>query len=174
MGSEMCIRDRLKRVQTLAIDLLDETRAFKVRRLRDELRAQADKSLEEIERLHGTSWDPMNRSRAWRPHHQVTFSEVLSDSKHRETTGYDAYPAFVREAAWEWRFRSNGKIGRQDSEYFAFVEKAKEYARVTREGARHSSFSGVLPSSPSQAKEEREADETIESVVRSGSVGDEW
>ncbi|RYP53645.1 hypothetical protein DL768_001425 [Monosporascus sp. mg162] len=84
--------------QRLAVTLKDERRALKIRRLRDQLRVEAEKVLAEIESLHDLAALPY--ARPWKRHHVKSFREL------ELSTDEDMPEVIVRAAeTWSWRFR---------------------------------------------------------------------
>jgi len=75
----------IARVQKLAVVCMDEKRAFKVRRLRDELRTHAEKAVADIyEKYHG-QWGPFRpEGRQWALHHQRTFHDLTCAYEKKE------------------------------------------------------------------------------------------
>ncbi|RYP64901.1 hypothetical protein DL770_009109 [Monosporascus sp. CRB-9-2] len=83
--------------QRLAVTLKDERRAFKIRRLRDLLRAEAETVLAEIESLQDLAALPY--ARPWKRHHVKAFRDL------ELSTDEDVPEAIVRAAdTWSWRF----------------------------------------------------------------------
>jgi hypothetical protein len=94
----------ITRVQKLAVVCMDENRAMKVRRLRDELRLHAEKAVADIdEKFHGT-WGPFqSKGRQWALHHQRTFHDLTDAYRDKQFSRYHPAPEVVKMAAWEWK-----------------------------------------------------------------------
>lgn len=121
----------LCRAQKLAVILMDEREAMKIRQLRDQLRQEAEKAMTEIETAFFGNWGPMPQGREWALHHQRTFSDLISSSNNGwESWRYKQASKAVQLAALEWDYRyGNHKPGELNAEYLAL--KAKAAARIT-------------------------------------------
>lgn len=99
----------LEYAQRAVVDLNDEPRAFTLRALRDELRAIAGETLEEIEELGMASITPCRRE--WKPHHEAFFRSLpdgrLAYSIYNPP--YQHIPAVLLAfEAWKWQRESLG------------------------------------------------------------------
>ncbi|KAK1808022.1 hypothetical protein LTR12_017628 [Friedmanniomyces endolithicus] len=105
----------LRQVQALAIQVGDEPRTMKLRRLRDELQRISVHALAEIKALEPLAALPY--SAPWAVHHQKTlqraceiYDEYQYDSRSYHGLQYAGFPAFVIRAALHWRTRAS-RIG---------------------------------------------------------------
>ena len=124
----------MTRAQKLAVVCMDEKRAMKLRRLRDELRMHAEQAVEDIsEKFHG-QWGPFQpKGRQWALHHQRTFHDLVSAYESKQLWRYDPAPDVVKLAAWEWDAENeHHELGQLNHEYVAAFEKAN--ARLTETG----------------------------------------
>lgn len=124
----------ITRAQKLAVILLDDKRAMKLRRLRDELRINAVKAVAEIEEtFYGNLGPYAPKGRQWALHHQRTFFGLVDAHKSKELWRYNPAPEIVKLAAWDWEFANYGRApGELNAEYVAAMERAS--ARVTETG----------------------------------------
>ena len=101
----------ITRVQKLAVVCMDEKRAMKVRRLRDELRMHAEKAVADInEEFHGT-WGPFpSQGREWARHHQRTFHDLINAHESNKLWRYNPAPEVVKMAAWEWHAENRNRV----------------------------------------------------------------
>ena len=123
----------LEQAQALAVVLQDGTRAFKIRKLRDELQNEATKAYEEIEAFTGLATLPF--AKEWAMHHQRFFASVRCELQWSEYSG--KYPEIAIQAAREWKLK-HVSPGSLDPRYLANVERAKMYLRETGFGRRAS------------------------------------
>ncbi|KAK3680340.1 hypothetical protein LTR37_021319 [Vermiconidia calcicola] len=134
--------DRLiRRSQALAVILQDESRAFKVRKLRDQLQAETLKAFHEIKAYVGLASLPFAKS--WPIYQQHFFHSMRLDTHCSWET---EYPEVVKRAAREWKLKYI-RPGEMDPRYLANVEKAKLLMRVTAHG-RRASVSEVVCDQP--------------------------
>ncbi|KAK4618344.1 hypothetical protein CLAFUW4_11883 [Fulvia fulva] len=131
--------DRLmQRAQDLTVTLLDETRAMRVRRLRDDIQKDATRGLDDIAALEPLSWLPDTTS--WALHHQIYFQQILTDLKRGDNSfgpsSVKHDPAAVR-AARSWGMRCSSPR-EDDSRYVAVMAKKAAYVREACEGRRAS------------------------------------
>ncbi|KAK1057284.1 hypothetical protein LTR74_014270 [Friedmanniomyces endolithicus] len=120
----------LRRVQALAIEVGDEPRTMKLRRLRDELQRISADALAEIKALEPLAALPY--SAPWAVHHQKTlqraceiYDEYLYDSRSYHGLQYSGFPAFVIRAALHWRTRE-WRIGVTGPDYLQRVYDAMD------------------------------------------------
>ena len=116
----------ITRAQKLAVVCMDEKRAMKLRRLRDELRMHAEKAVADInEKYHGT-WGPFQpKGRQWPLHHQRTFHDLIEAHESKQRWRYDPAPEVVKMAAREWHAENHDRVlGSLNHEYIAALEKA--------------------------------------------------
>ncbi|KAK0259295.1 hypothetical protein LTS09_006120 [Friedmanniomyces endolithicus] len=120
----------LRRVQALAIQVGDEPRTMKLRRLRDELQRISDHALAEIKALEPLAALPY--SAPWAIHHQKTleraceiYDEYQYGSRRYRGLQYSGYPAFVIRAALHWRTRAS-RIGITGPDYMQRVYDAMD------------------------------------------------
>ena len=128
----------IKHAQGLAVVLQDESRATKIRRLRDGLERSAAKSYEEIKAGIGIAGLPF--ASPWPLHHQRLFETVRFDL--RQGIGNE-YCEVIKQAAREWQLK-HIRPGEMDPAYLVNVEKAKSYVRTTDCG--HRASVSTLPS----------------------------
>jgi len=119
-----------RQVQALAIEVGDEPRTMKLRRLRDELQRISAHALAEIKALEPLAALPY--SAPWAVHHQRTFERacVIYDQYHRDSRSYhglqySGFPAFVIRAALHWRTRAS-RIGVMGPDYLQRVLDAMD------------------------------------------------
>lgn len=118
----------LTRAQKLAVILGDEKSALKIRKLRDQLRIEAQKALAEIETVFLGSWGPMASPTTWRIHHQRLFQQAVDDLACNARSEYDPLPEVVKLAAAEWHHKQGARrVGELDPEYIAAMTKAKAH-----------------------------------------------
>ena len=129
----------LEQAQALAVVLQDGTRAFKIRKLRDELQNEATKAYEEIEAFTGLASLPF--AKEWAMHHQRFFASVRCELQWSECSG--KYPEIAIQATREWKLK-HVSPGSLDPRYLANVERAKTYLRETGFG-RRASVSAPFP-----------------------------
>lgn len=124
----------ITRAQKLAVILLDEKRAMKLRKLRDELRITAEKAVAQTEETYYGNLGPYTpKGRQWALHHQRTFSGLIAAHKSKELWRHDPAPEIVKLAAWDWEVTNYGHApGELNAEYVAAMESAR--ARVTETG----------------------------------------
>ncbi|KAK7994257.1 hypothetical protein PG991_015845 [Apiospora marii] len=94
----------IRDAQAAVVDMNDEPRAFKLRALRDELRAIAGETLKEIEELGMVSIAPCHRE--WKPHHEGFFRTLLDGRPTciRDDPAYQHSPAVLLAfEAWRWQ-----------------------------------------------------------------------
>lgn len=136
----------LKKVHRLAVVFQDSEGAKKVRKLRDELRAETRKVHADIENIYALRADPTCR-RQWKAHHLNVFFNILRDDDGDSSYGranIAKYSLAVRCAAWDWDFaRKSRAPARGDFEMGIWVGEVRSFARLTSAGCRHNSFSGV-------------------------------
>ena len=133
----------IERAQDLAVRLLDETRAVRVRWLRDDFRRAAMREFDTIVALEPLSWLP--GARPWALHHQIYFRDILSDLHHRErSVGAKAakHDLTAVRAARSWDLRCSSP-GAEDPKYVAVMKRKAEYVREAGKG-RRASFCAVL------------------------------
>lgn len=94
----------LQLAQRLAVRLLDEPRALKIRKLRDTVQAEARKSLAEIEAVDLLASLPCAEELKWALHHQRMFNRLRSYDSN------EVPPAILRAAAaWSGHFDGPGE-----------------------------------------------------------------
>lgn len=108
--------------QRLACALEDESRARRIRRLRDDLQKVAEKSFEEIVAYELLSYLPERRP--WALHHQSFFLSIISDKHIGEDRLIETYGAAAVRAAMFWDLRCE-KPGQDGAQYLASVERQK-------------------------------------------------
>ncbi|KAK4953725.1 hypothetical protein LTR10_008329 [Elasticomyces elasticus] len=96
----------IEKVQTLAVHVGDERRAFKIRALRDDIQSMLKRMLAEIEAfepLAGLPYAP-----PWPVHHQVLLHQVTSkyDNCDGSSNEWATIPPVLRRAAMVWRENS--------------------------------------------------------------------
>ncbi|KAK8072746.1 hypothetical protein PG996_006094 [Apiospora saccharicola] len=94
----------IKKAQVAVIGLDDEPRTFKIRALRDELKAIAEETLKEIEEIGIASITPCHRD--WKPHHERFFQSLLDGrpTSDRWDRNYQYRPAVLLAfEAWRWQ-----------------------------------------------------------------------
>ncbi|KAK8122712.1 hypothetical protein PG984_011382 [Apiospora sp. TS-2023a] len=99
-GYDNLIRD----AQGAVVAMSDEPRAFKLRALRNELRAVAVETLDEIEELGAVCIIPCLRD--WKTHHESFFKTLLDGrpTNIRDDPGYQHRPAvLLAYEAWRWQ-----------------------------------------------------------------------
>ena len=143
----------LQQAQSLAVVLLDESRAFKIRKLRDTLQAETTRAHAEIETLEPLAALPYTK-KPWALPHQRLFSDV-AHAVSRNLPSKDRYPPAVVRAAMVWNLKY-ARPGDMDPLYLANVERAKSYVRDVGHG-RRGSASGDLGSLDEKKPESVEA-----------------
>ncbi|KAK3648196.1 hypothetical protein LTR56_007608 [Elasticomyces elasticus] len=114
----------VEKVQTLAVHVGDERRAFKIRALRDDIQGMLKRMLAEIEAfepLAGLPYAP-----PWPVHHQVLLHQVTStyDSCDGSSNEWATIPPVLKRAAMVWRENSY-RVGRLGPAFGLRVAAAK-------------------------------------------------
>ncbi|KAK5111845.1 hypothetical protein LTR85_011743 [Meristemomyces frigidus] len=129
----------LQTAQYLAVTLLDEPRAFRMRRMRDALQTAAREAHAEIEALEPLACLP--HARPWAIHHQRLFSAVRFAVDHRMPDRGRFSPIIVRAAmTWSLSFVRPGEL---DPIYLENVERAKKCMREAGHGRRASALAEI-------------------------------
>ncbi|KAK5742846.1 hypothetical protein LTR17_003094 [Elasticomyces elasticus] len=115
----------VEKVQTLAVHVGDERRAFKIRALRDDIQGMLKRMLAEIEAfepLAGLPYAP-----PWPVHHQVLLHQVASkyDSCDWSSNEWATIPPVLKRAAMVWRENSY-RVGQLGPDFGLCVAAAKE------------------------------------------------
>ena len=122
----------IQTAQGLAVVLQDEKRAFKIRKLRDELQSHAAESYNKIETYAALACLPY--AKPWPLHLQFFFYHTrlgFLDEDGKKCS--DAVKLAARE--WKLKYCSPGSL---DPRYEARVEEAKSFVRTTEHGRRAS------------------------------------
>ncbi|KAK5694764.1 hypothetical protein LTR97_009354 [Elasticomyces elasticus] len=114
----------IEKVQTLAVHVGDERRAFKIRALRDDIQGMLKRMLAEIEAfepLAGLPYAP-----PWPVHHQVLLHQVTStyDSCDGSSNEWATIPPVLKRAAMVWRENSY-RVGQLGPDFGLRVAAAK-------------------------------------------------
>ncbi|KAK8016664.1 hypothetical protein PG993_014853 [Apiospora rasikravindrae] len=98
----------LRHAQRVAVAVNDKPRALRARALRDELRAVATETLEEIEQLGLASITPFRRD--WKVHHEMFLQALVENTNTpRGEKEYEHRPAVMLAVdAWRWQRQSLG------------------------------------------------------------------
>ena len=138
-GKNPGIDNLLETAQNVAVILMDEKRAFRIRALRDRVQTEAAKALGEIEAYESLALLP--NAVPWKLHHQRLFEDVNSLLKgyawHLDE--YKQYPEVIRRAALHWglKYASPAKL---DPHFEAAVSKAKSFQQKKPAERRRSAF----------------------------------
>ena len=96
--------DLMERCQRLAVTVQDDKRSFKIRKIRDLLHEEAERTFAEIEELGNLAALPC--SKPWKQHHETLFRHLRYRFTKVEDADYDeGLPQAIRRAAdiWAWR-----------------------------------------------------------------------
>lgn len=119
----------LHTAQALAVTVNDESRALKIRALRDELQSGLLKSYDEMLLLGPLTTLPGARS--WAIHHQQLFQRIVSTAY----SGNREYPAPTIQAAQEWGAK-NCRPGEMDRSFVDRIERARKCVRMPTKAER--------------------------------------
>lgn len=160
----------IQMAQSLAVALLDERRAFKLRKLRDHVQAEALKAHREIEDLEALATLPY--ARPWALHHQRLFSSVASIVTKARSDRGEFSPVVIR-AAMGWKFKYC-KPSELNPDYLRNVEKAKTFVVKTSKGRRASSPSAFGHTIKAQVNGDGQTDSTPPAASSQVTDWGEW